>query len=139
MKNQVLTPAPNNNNTAAIAALSKYIDTLERASRNLSEDEFYYEFGMYPEQILQLYEELENMKTKKAEKSAKVNRRLRAAVKREMLNLLYPSFTKSRILKEFREGFEDISVFQAFFDYNYNLLPEYNLAFQDEIFKRITE
>jgi len=145
MKNQVLTPAPNNN-TAAIAALSKYIDTLERASRNLSEDEFYYEFGMEPADICKLYEELERLKgnakvQKTSNPPAKINaRKLRAAVKREMINLLYPRFTKRRILKEFSSSiFADLSAFEKFFDSNYNLLPEFQSSFEDEVYRRITE
>jgi hypothetical protein len=144
MKTQAL-PQVAINNTAAIAALEKHIDMLERASRSLSKEQFYYEFCMEPDDIFKLYEELERLKgnaTKKVEKPSanKINeRRLRAAVRREMMNLLYPHFTKTRILKEFREGFEDISAFERFFDSNYNLLPEYHLAFQDEIYRRITE
>jgi hypothetical protein len=127
-----------------IAVFEKHINMLQKASIHMDEDEFFFEFGIYPEQVARFQEELEILKgsaTKKVEKPSanKINeRRLRAAVKREMLSLLYPRFTKRRILKEFSsEIFEDLSIFRNFFDSNYKLISPVN--FQDEVYKRITE
>ena len=122
-----------------IAELQKELEALKQSASATDN-------SITPEEIASVEQNATPLKQSTSNKvdnstPAKLNaRKLRAAVKREVLNLLYPTFSKTRITRELRsEVFSDLSAFHPFFDSNYNLLFHLRHSFQDEVYRRIME